>query len=118
MGLFNKNRNEKYDDDDIVEDAIDTEGDSSGIGYEDDEDISPKQQKQIVRRQEKPIVAKQVDKERYKVGYQPEILYVTDAEDPDKPIVIKISRRLEKYYPQLTLDVKQLNYSDKLSKSV
>jgi len=127
MGLF-KRKEPEYEEENLEEEEEELpkrKRDGEYETIEDEDELVYEEEKPIVKRSEivrpkvKPSTpqVKQA-KERYSVGYQPEILFVVDAENPNEPIVVNVSRKLEKNYPLLTLQVKQLNDLDRLTKSV
>jgi|GEM_PF-6417053 hypothetical protein len=98
-----------YDDEEIVpEDEEDYEEDDEEEVEEEGEPLLAPKRKKVVRPK----------KERYAAHYQAELLYITDEENPDRPILIRQSRKLEELYPELTIKVKNMNDHDKIMKSL
>lgn len=107
--VFGKKRKPDIDDDEL-EPVEDEEND-----FEYEEEGEP----QLRPRIKAPAPGRRLKGDRYKVGYQKEILAIIDNENPDKePEYYRESSRLLKYYPDAKMYAKELSNQDKLLKSV
>lgn len=102
--MFKKKPELEYDEDELDPEKEEQEAIERAI---------PKREKRYpeIRKEEKK-------KDRFMANYQPEVLFISDSENPDRPILIKQSSVLEQEYPMLTLQAKKLSYLDRLEKSV